>query len=116
MDESICQNLVAVIRRYSCMIKVKDADGFHAFTDLSGSQGRTVPVRCLTLTAAYRYGNYPAGHEWHIALRDIRKTIRRMASADREFMWRVRRRDLSRGDVERIILKVSHGIIRLNLL
>ncbi len=72
-------------------------------------------MRCLTLTVAHRYGSYQQGHEWFIALKEMARTIRRMSSADREFMWRVRRHDLSRNDVEKIILSASNGVIRLRL-
>ena len=43
------------------------------------------------------------------------RTIRRMSSTDTEFMWRVRRHDLTRNDVEKIILSASHGVIRLRM-
>ena len=115
MDDMTYRNIVALIGRYSILVKVKDADGYHAFTDLSGSEGRTVPLRSLTLVAAYSCGCYPRGHEWFIALRDIGRAIREISSSDREFMWRARRHDLSRNDVERIILRATCGALRLSL-
>ena len=115
MDDKTYRNIVALIERYSYQIKVKDPDAYHAFTDLSGSEGRTVPMRCLTLAFAHRYGSYQPGHEWFIALKEMGRTIRRMSSSDTEFMWRVRRHDLTRNDVEKIILSASHGVIRLRM-
>ena len=115
MDERLYRQLVAVIRKHSFQIKVEDEDGYHEFTSDTCEEGETVLVRCLTLRTDYAYGGYPRGHLWHIPLSDIHKEIRKISRTDTEFMWRARRRDLNRYDVEKIILGASHGIIRLNM-
>lgn len=115
MDERLYRNLVAVIRKHSFQIRVEDEDGYREFTSASGKQGETVLVRCLTLAASYRYGDYPSGHRWYIPVSDLHKAVRSMAESDMEFMWRARRFEMNRYDVEKIILAASHGIIRLNM-
>ena len=94
MDERLYRQMVAVIRRFSFQIIVADADGYHEFTNMNGDAGDTVLVRCLTLQACYAYGNYPRGHK---------------------FMWRARRCDLTRYDVEKVVSDATHGIIHLRM-
>lgn len=115
MDEKLYRQMLAVIDRYSFQIKIKDADGMLAFSGLSGDPTCPVLVRCLTMEVSFAYGSYPRGHVWHIPLNDLHRAVRKMSEADREFMWRARRQDLNRYDVERIFLEASHGIIRLNM-
>ena len=87
----------------------------HTSSPLPGSILETVPLRCLTLRADYAYGDYPRGHRWFIPQSDIHREIRRMSRSDTEFMWRVRRCEVNRYDVEKIILGASHGVIRLHM-
>ena len=115
MDERLYRQMAAVIRSHSFQIQVEDEDGYHEFTSDTCEEGETVLVRCLTLKANYTYGDYPRGHLWHIPLSEIHKVIREMSAASTEFMWRTRRRELNRYDVEKIILGASHGVIRLNM-
>ena len=90
-------------------------DGYHEFTSDTCEEGETVPLRCLTLRADYAYGDYPRGHRWFIPQSEIHREIRRMSRSDTEFMWRVRRCEVNRYDVEKIILGASHGVIRLHM-
>ena len=106
---------MSVIRRHSFQIKVEDEDGYHAFTSDTCEEGETIPLRCLTLRADYAYGDYPRGHRWFIPQSEIHREIRRMSRSDTEFMWRVRRCEVNRYDVEKIILGASHGVIRLHM-
>ena len=115
MDEKLYRQIVAVIRRHSFQIKVEDEDGYHAFTSDTCEEGETVPLRCLTLRADYAYGDYPRGHRWFIPQSELHREIRRMSRSDTEFMWRVRRCEVNRYDVEKIILGASHGVIRLHM-
>ena len=91
MDEKLYRQIVAVIRRHSFQIKVEE------------------------LRADYAYGDYPRGHRWFIPQSEIHREIRRMSRSDTEFMWRVRRCEVNRYDVEKIILGASHGVIRLHM-
>ena len=115
MDERLYRQVVAVIRRFSFQVIVADADGSHEFTNMNGDVGDTVLVRCLTLQACYAYGNYPRGHKWYIPLSDLHKAIRDRSAVDTEFMWRARRCDLNRYDVEKVVADATHGVIRLNM-
>ena len=115
MDERLYRQMVAVIRRFSFQIIVADADGYHEFTNMNGDVGDTVLVRCLTLQTSYAYGNYPRGHKWYIPLSDLHKAIRDRSARDTEFMWRARRCDLTRYDVEKVVSDATHGIIHLRM-
>ena len=97
MDERLYRQMVAVIRRFSFQIIVADADGYHEFTNMNGDAGDTVLVRCL------------------IPLSDLHKAIRDRSSEDTEFMWRARRCDLTRYDVEKVVADATHGIIHLRM-
>ncbi len=115
MDERLYKQMVAVIRKFSFQIIVADADGYHEFTSMNGEAGHTVMVRCLTLQACYAYGNYPRGHKWFIPLSDLHRAIRERSESDTEFMWRAKRCDLSRYDVEKIVADATHGVIHLHM-
>ena len=116
MSERLYRKLVAVINRYAFWIKVRDADGFQEGTGLSGADSSAVPVRCLTLYAAFQYGRVPAGHAWSIPLTDIHKAVRKIGSTDQEFRIRMNRYEVTRYDAERIISLASYGIIQLHLI
>ena len=115
MDERLYKQLVAVIRKHSFQIVVADADGYHEFTNMTGDTGDTVMVRCLTLMASYAYGNYPRGHMWYVPLSDLHRAIRDRSNVDTEFMWRARRCDLNRYDVEKIVADATHDVIHLHM-
>ena len=115
MDERLYRQIVAVIRRFSFQIIVADADGYHEFTNMNGDAGDTVLVRCLTLQTSYAYGSYPRGHKWFIPLSDLHMAIRDRSESDTEFMWRARRCDLNRYDVEKVVADATHGIIHLKM-
>jgi len=115
MDEGLYRNIVAVIKRHSYLIVVADADGYHEFSSLTDDSGSTMPARCLTLKTVYGYGSYPSGHRWYIPLSDLQRAVRKYSEQSVEFYWRVRRKELTRYDVERIILEASYGVIKLNM-
>lgn len=115
MDEKLYQKLVEVIRKYSFQIVVADADSYREFTSMNGEAGDTVMVRCLALQTSYTYGKYPRGHRWYIPICDLHRAIRERSENDTDFMWRVRRCDLNRYDVERIMADASHDIIHLHM-
>ena len=115
MDEKLYRQLVEVIRKYSFQILVADADIYREFTSMNGEAGDTVMVRCLALQTSYTYGKYPRGHRWYIPICDLHRAIRERSENDTDFMWRVRRCDLNRYDVERIVADASHDIIHLHM-
>ena len=115
MDESIYNDIVAVISTCSFWIRVRCADGVVPYVETVGGRLCFFMVPCLTLVAVRPHGTFGEGHEWNIPKCDLHRAIRQLMAEDRDFRERAKRHSIVSYDVDRIVLRATSGVLHLDL-
>jgi len=115
MENRIYQTMMALIKQHSPWINATGIDFTLAYSTIENGNQYSSFVKCMTLEARRSVGNYRKGFRWKIPLHTISHSIRNLSETDDSFRKRVQQNEITKYDVEKIILESSYGIIHLYL-
>lgn len=106
---------MAIINEYSSWARVESVDDSMAYMSTFCGQLHSSLVNRMTLIVHHAHGRYRQGDVLYIPMADLHDAIQELAVVDSSFASRVTQLQMSRHDVESIVSKATHGLVRLLL-